>query len=564
MLSLKLRMIRAIHSQLRRRLLAASWAITLTMLACSSPPAPQRTDTDPVADTGADRTIALGTTLVLDGSGSRDDDDDPLNYRWSQGQDNPESFVLGSEAVIEIAPATAGPYLFVLTVTANGRNSEPDTLRITVAGSDNTPPVAVAGLDYALPIGSNFFLDGTSSSDADGDSLQFLWEPVEASAMVTLVDSSAAQTRFTPSGSGSFLFRLTVSDGQSTHTDEVAIVVTGAGNQPPVAEAGDQQTVGVGLEVTLDGSASSDLEGDPITYRWIVGNNPGEVVTLSDSTDAMPRFTPNLVGDYVFGLIVEDATSESLLDTVVIEVVDQVYSARSGMIEIPAGSFLMGSEAGLAGESPVHVVNVSTFWIDSVEVTAAEYAVCVREGACDTPGEQPDCNFGLTERDDHPINCVDFAGATAFCGWAGKRLPTEAEWEKTARGPNDQRRFPWGDEDPTLLAMQDPDLRLLNYNNLLGATASVGTFGDGKSPFGVHDLAGNVMEWVSDRYNPDYYAVSPLSDPQGPSSGEQRVARGGHYLAIRDAATVSVRNRVQPDGRVPVLGFRCARTDTPP
>ena len=72
------------------------------------------------------------------------------------------------------------------------------------------------------------------------------------------------------------------------------------------------------------------------------------------------------------------------------------------------------------------------------------------------------------------------------------------------------------------------------------------------------------MEWVSDRYNPDYYAVSPLSDPQGPSSGEQRVARGGHYLAILDAATVSVRNRAQPDGRVPVLGFRCARTDTPP
>ncbi|MBT6629735.1 MAG: SUMF1/EgtB/PvdO family nonheme iron enzyme [Gemmatimonadetes bacterium] len=556
-------MMTRIQSYLCRRRYAAGWAILLVMLGCSSPPAPKRTDTDPVADAGADRTVLLGTEILLDGSGSRDDDGDALSYQWSQGAQNPESFVLTSGATAQVTPQSTGLYVFILTVSANSQGSEPDSVRITVAGSENTTPVAIAGLDYTLPVGSNFFLDGSSSSDADGDSLSYLWESLEAPAAVAFEDSTAAQTRFVPATPGSYLFRLTVSDSLSTATDEMAVVVTGAGNQPPVADAGAQQTVGVGLEVTLDASGSSDPETDPITYRWIVGNNPGEGVTLSDSTSVMARFTPNLVGDYVFGLIVKDAQSESLLDTVVISVVNQIYSERSGMIEIPSGSFLMGSETGLAGESPLHVVNLSTFWIDSVEVTGAEYAVCVRENACATPGEQPDCNFGLTERDDHPINCVDYDGASDFCGWAGKRLPTEAEWEKTARGPNDERRSPWGDEDPTFLVLQDPSLRLLNYNNLLGSTAAVGEFPDGASPYAVHDLAGNVMEWVSDWYNPEYYGVSPLLDPQGPSSGQQRVARGGHYLAIRDVATVSVRNRVQPDSREPVLGFRCARSDTP-
>lgn len=543
------------------------WAgvlLLFAMVACSSPPAPKRVDTDPVAEAGSDRTVLLGTTISLDGSSSRDDDGDALSYLWTQSGDNPVSFVLASAAIIEVTPDTPGLYAFVLTVSANGLSSEPDTVRITVAGSTNTPPVAVAGLDYTLPIGSNFFLDGSSSSDVDADSLRYLWEVIDAPASISLVDSSAAQTRFTPVDTGSYTFRLTISDGQTSHSDEVTIVVTGAGNLAPVAEAGTQQTVGVGLEVTLDGSGSSDPEGALITYHWIIGNNPGENVILSDSTDTMPRFTPNLVGSYVFGLIVDDGQSESLLDTVVIDVVDQIYSQRSGMIEIPSGSFLMGSATGLAGESPVHVVNLSTFWIDAVEVTAAEYALCVRDGLCTTPGEQPGCNFGLAERADHPINCVDYEGAAAFCNWAGKRLPTEAEWEKSARGPNDQRRFPWGDDDPTFLLLVDETLRLLNYNNLVGTTTAVGEYADGASPYGVDDLAGNVMEWVADWYNPDYYDLTPLMDPQGPSSGDQRVARGGHYLAIRDAATVSVRNRVQPASRDPVLGFRCARSDAPP
>ena len=234
------------------------------------------------------------------------------------------------------------------------------------------------------------------------------------------------------------------------------------------------------------------------------------------------------------------------------------------MIEIPAGSFRMGSDAGLAGEAPVHTVDISTFWMDSTEVAAAQYSVCVNDGGCTTPAQRPGCNFGLEERASHPINCVDYAQAAAFCGWAGKRLPTEAEWEKAARGPNDERRFPWGDDDPNLYLISFPEARLLNYSNIVGETLPVGQHPDGASPYGVHNMAGNVMEWVADWYDPDYYATSPGRDPSGPLSGEQRVARGGHFLATREVVTVTVRNRTQPTTRDPILGFRCARTLPPP
>jgi formylglycine-generating enzyme required for sulfatase activity len=234
------------------------------------------------------------------------------------------------------------------------------------------------------------------------------------------------------------------------------------------------------------------------------------------------------------------------------------------MIEVPSGPFDMGSEAGLAGESPVHTVIVSTFWVDSVEVTAGQYTLCVNDGDCTSPGQQPGCNFGLQERSDHPINCVDYAQAASFCGWAGKRLPTEAEWEKTARGPNDARRYPWGDDDPNLLLISNPSLQLINFNNLFQTTVSVGQHPDGRSPYGVHNLGGNVMEWVADFYDPDYYASSPTTDPLGPASGEQRVARGGHFLATPQAATATVRNRTATGTQAPVLGFRCASTEAPP
>ena len=532
--------------------------------ACSTPPAPPKPDEAPVAVAGPDQDVALGTLVTLDGSGSTDPDDQVLTYAWSAAQDNPMQLVLTSTSIVRFTPTLPGQYTFILVVTAGPVASPPDSIRLTVSGGDNSAPVAAAGPDYATALGNSFFLDATASTDADGDSLTFLWEALADPGVVSIADSSAAQTRITPLLPGTYTFLLQVSDGTLTSTDEITVLVTSEGNVAPVANAGAPQTVAVGSSVVLDASGSLDADGDALTYRWSVGNNPGEPVALSDTAAISPDFRPNLLGTYVFGLIVNDGNSASLLDTTVVTVVSQVFAKRSGMIEIPEGSFLMGSEAGLAGESPVHSVAISTFWIDSTEVTSAQYAVCVNDGGCTTPAQRPGCTFGLDERADHPINCVDFSQAAAFCGWADKRLPTEAEWEKTARGPNDERRFPWGDEDPNLYLISFPEARLLNYNNNVGETVAVGQHPDGVSPYGAHNMAGNVMEWVADWYDPGYYASSPSSNPPGPTDGEQRVARGGNFLAFRQIVTVSVRIATQPATRDPILGFRCARNLPPP
>ena len=543
--------------------LTAVWLLAI-LAACSTPPAPNKPDEPPVADAGDDQDVPLGSQVTLDASRSSDPEGQGLSYAWTAGNANPASVVLTGTRVVRFTPVTFGRYLFILVVSADQVPSPPDSMYVNVVGDDNRVPRAEAGPDYALPLGSTFYLDGAGSSDADGDSLSLLWEVVVGATSVIIADSSAAQTEVTPQAPGTYTFRLTVSDGQLAATDEITILVTSAGNVAPVANAGLNQTIAVGSLVTLDGSGSADLDDDPLTYLWSVGNNPGEPVTLSSATATSPTFTPNLLGDYVFGLVVSDPQTASLLDTMVVTVVAQIYNRRSGMIEVPAGPFVMGTEAGFGDETPVHTVEISTFWIDSVEVTAAQYALCLGDGDCSSPSQSPGCNHGLAERSDHPINCVDAAQAASFCGWAGKRLPTEAEWEKAARGPNDERRFPWGDEDPNLYLLSNPELRLLNYNNLLESTARVGQHPDGVSPYGIHNLAGNVMEWVLDFYDPDFYTSSPNRDPQGPASGQQRVARGGHYLAPREAVTVSVRVSNQPNTRSQLLGFRCARSSPPP
>lgn len=542
-----------------------SWlAVALWSAACSTPPAPPKPDEAPLAHAGPDQDVELGTLVTLDGSASTDPEGSVLSYQWGQADDNPSTVVLTSTSIVRFTPTAAGTYTFFLVVGADESVSLADSMQLIVRGAQNQPPIARAGPDYAAALGgASFFLDGSGSSDADGDSLRFLWQSLGDPAAVTIVDSSAAQTQISPVLPGTYTFVLTVSDGQQEHDDEITVVVTTEGNVAPTADAGATQTVAVGSVVTLDGSASLDADGDALTYLWSIGNNPGERVNLTDSTAIAPSFSPNLLGRYVFGLIVSDGKNQSLLDTTVVVVVPQIYTKREGMIEIPAGQFRMGSEAGLAGETPVHTVELSTFWIDSTEVTTAQYATCVSENGCSRPTQRPGCNFGLDERADHPINCVDYTQAASFCGWAGKRLPTEAEWEMAARGPNDERRFPWGDEDPNLFLISFPEARLLNFANFTGSTAPIGQHPDGISPYGVHNMAGNVMEWVADWYDPNYYASSPAMDPTGPETGEQRVARGGHFLASREVVTVSVRNRTQPDTQDPILGFRCARAEPP-
>jgi formylglycine-generating enzyme required for sulfatase activity len=231
-------------------------------------------------------------------------------------------------------------------------------------------------------------------------------------------------------------------------------------------------------------------------------------------------------------------------------------SATDGMemVYVPAGSFNMGSSAGPADEQPEHSVYLDAFWIDKTEVTNAMYSLCVQSGSCLKPYNQSNTHFNYYPDPtyaDYPVIDLKWSSAEAYCAWAGRRLPTEAEWEKAARG-TDGRAYPWGN----IL----PNSSLLNFNNPAGDTVRVGSYPQGASPYGALDMAGNVTEWVADWYDAGYYAVSPQSNPAGPADGQFKVLRGGSWHSDVYSIRSADRHYLAPDIRDIVVGFRCALT----
>lgn len=216
------------------------------------------------------------------------------------------------------------------------------------------------------------------------------------------------------------------------------------------------------------------------------------------------------------------------------------------LIEIPAGSFTMGSN-DYDNEKPVHTVYLDKYYIGKYEVTVGQFKkFCNATGK--TMPEQPSWN----NRDDHPVVNVSWNDAKAYCDWAGLRLPTEAEWEKAARG-TDGRTYPWGNAwDNTKCNSRENGDR---YSN----TSPVGSFPSGVSPYGCYDMAGNVWEWCNDWYDKNYYGSSPSSNPTGPSSGDLRVLRGGGWYNGADLCRSADRFRDFPDIRYYYVGFRVAR-----
>jgi len=238
-----------------------------------------------------------------------------------------------------------------------------------------------------------------------------------------------------------------------------------------------------------------------------------------------------------------------------------VVSAPEGMVFVPAGEFIMGSPEGEGDddEHPQRTVYLDAFYIGKYEVTNAEYKECVDAGACDPPSlnssNTRDSYYGNPEYDNYPVIYVSWYDAQAYCDWKGVRLPTEAEWEKAARG-TDGREYPWGNEAP--------DETKLNYDQNIGDTTEVGSYPDGASPYGAMDMAGNVYEWVADWYDPDYYRKAPDRNPQGPDSGDSRVLRGGSWYHYQYVARCAYRNGYGPVARLNHLGFRVVASPGPP
>jgi len=234
---------------------------------------------------------------------------------------------------------------------------------------------------------------------------------------------------------------------------------------------------------------------------------------------------------------------------------------------VPAGSFTMGNDYSKEDEKPEHSVWLDSYWIDTYEVTNGQYAKCVSEGACYPPdyrnSESNDIYYGNRSFDDYPVLFVSWHDADKYCQWVGGRLPTEAEWEKAARGDKDTRIYPWGDfyagnyanlcDRNCTLSWSDKGV-----NDGYRDTAPVGSYPDGASQYGAMDMAGNVCEWVADWYQKDYYInKQDWSEPQGPATGYQRVLRGGSWYDDTVYLSVSIRLGYDPNKSFYDVGFRC-------
>jgi formylglycine-generating enzyme required for sulfatase activity len=237
------------------------------------------------------------------------------------------------------------------------------------------------------------------------------------------------------------------------------------------------------------------------------------------------------------------------------------------MVCVPGGPFMMGCRSGHpplpdetcdnVDEMPYHQVNLAAFEIDVTKVTVAAYRACVNAGACLGPASGQACNGLEVSRDNHPVNCVDPGDAARFCAWAGKRLPTEAEWEKAARGI-DGRTYPWGE---TVISCELAIMRDCQPDG----TVPVGTRPAGASPYGVLDILGLTTEFVSDWYSATAYSDPGAGDnPRGPTTGTERAVRGVSFrmnLENFPLTQLRIANRagVAPTERVPYRGFRCAK-----
>jgi len=232
------------------------------------------------------------------------------------------------------------------------------------------------------------------------------------------------------------------------------------------------------------------------------------------------------------------------------------------LVCVPAGDFLMGSDDPETSEDekPKHTVVLDAYWIDKTEVTNAQYTQCVSDGDCEPPGSNASDTRSNYYRDDryanYPVINVSWSNARDYCAWAGRQLPTEAQWEKAARG-NDGRIYPWGDSTP-------------NQNNAnfesstIEDTAAVGSYPDGASPYGAMDMAGNVWEWINDWYDENYYLFqTQWINPTGPDFGDQRIQRGGSWANPGSGINTTFRYPLSPNKSYTTTGFRCALPAAP-
>lgn len=269
-------------------------------------------------------------------------------------------------------------------------------------------------------------------------------------------------------------------------------------------------------------------------------------------------------------VVVVTATSEPVVEPPSVEPTEVVFApvAISGpqngdtmtwldgstLVYIPNGDFTMGNNNGY--DAPAHKVTLSSYWIQQTSVTNRMYEQCVKAGGCSAPTQQLGGPvFTNPEYASHPVVGVNWDQAQAYCTWVQGSLPTEAQWEKAARGQNGNT-YPWGEAKPTC--------NLLNFGNCYGRTTNVDAYDAGQSPFGILDMAGNVFEWVADWYDAQYYSQSPAENPTGPVSGQYRVIRGSSFESVEEQTISAIRRFDEQGDSRRDTGFRCVVNNPQP
>jgi len=309
-----------------------------------------------------------------------------------------------------------------------------------------------------------------------------------------------------------------------------------------------------GINSFIQGRVSSNL-ADQLIFTTANPENPESDL---GETPASPDITPTS----------EAAAAPSDLEN---------PQSKLEFIPIPAGEFLMGSDPGddpflWGAEQPQHTVYLDEYWIQKTEVTIQEYKECLLSKTCPSPvrynGHTRENYFDDFAFDNYPVVNVTWAGAAAYCDWIGGRLPSEAEWEKAARG-TDGRLFAWGSDHD-----RDDQANFCDTNCVEGNknddfddghadTAPVGSFSVGASPYGVLNMSGNVWEWTADWFEPDYYGRSPSRNPLGPETGTRHVIRGGSFFNPTDVIRVVARASIRTGEAKDTIGFRCVVDHAP-
>jgi formylglycine-generating enzyme required for sulfatase activity len=302
----------------------------------------------------------------------------------------------------------------------------------------------------------------------------------------------------------------------------------------------------IGLAIT----ATALFLSVPWVEKWIISRKSAAVNATplsSSSTDSPPALL--LTNSPTLMFTPQPEIYDPLPDSS-----DYIDPFGIPMRLVPAGEFTMGSE--IKYEDPIHIVYLDAFYIDKYEVTNALYAACVAANVCDPPKLTESYShvsyYGNPDFNNYPVIFVDWNMAKTYCEWRGAQLPTEAQWEKAARG-TDGRTYSWG---------EGIDCDRANYwrkdEGCVGETSPVGSYEGSASPYGAYDMTGNVWEWTADWLSATYYQNSPSKNPRGPKSGIWRAMRGGAWNYVEDAVRTTIRPGNEPSFVAWDVGFRCS------